>query len=257
MGSATTTKSTAPSPTNPRGQRRHAVAAGEAKVRELNSAVAVDENVGGLQISVDDAFAVEIVDAPHELVANVLPLRVLQNVGFDDCVHVRLLQLESHVQIDVVEAADNVQQFNDIHVVEAEEQHRLAIGPLRVGVVGKGIKNLFERDEFARAAINGLPHDAIGAAANVPNDFVPPLDVRIHLQIHRHSSHPHVLYSSKDFLRGVCLRMLRSLTVIAHAGSFCFGKNALLSDVFCERALHKTLVLHLLKYLAVSLVAMG
>lgn len=77
---------------------------GEAKVTDLQVAVLVDENVGRLQVPVDDASRVNILEAAENLVEEVLDELLLQWSRREETVEVGAQELGD--KVDVLEGRD-------------------------------------------------------------------------------------------------------------------------------------------------------
>jgi len=76
------------------------VASGKAEITNLEFTALVEENVTGLEITMDDVGGVEVEAATEELVHEVLHVLVREFLsGVDHSVHVRLHQLRDDVNI--------------------------------------------------------------------------------------------------------------------------------------------------------------
>jgi len=76
------------------------------------------------------------------------------------------LTVKHEVDVAVVLGAHDVEQAHDGVVArELLQVHDLAEGALRVRRVSERIEALLQRDDVLRAAVNGLPHDAVGLRA--------------------------------------------------------------------------------------------
>ena len=85
--------------------------------------------------------------------------------------------LEDEVDVEVVLRADHVAQRDDVDVApELQEVRDLAVRALRVARGRKGVEALLQRDDAPlAAALDALPDDAVGAAAEAAADVDAPL----------------------------------------------------------------------------------
>mmetsp|Transcript_53348 Transcript_53348/g.108529 ORF Transcript_53348/g.108529 Transcript_53348/m.108529 type:complete len:356 (+) Transcript_53348:57-1124(+) len=156
--------------------RQHGAASGgrlgqrtaQAEVTQLHVAVGVEEQVGGLDVPVEQLCSVHVVQRLQQLVAHILLVDVLQDVGADDVVQIRFHIVEHKVDVLVVLRTDNVQQPDDVVVAtELLEVHDLTERALGVRGVAEGVEALLERYRVAGTAVHGFPHNAVGPLAQL------------------------------------------------------------------------------------------
>jgi len=159
----------------------------ETKVTDLEKTVAVKEEVGGLQITVDDASAVEVLEGLEELVDDELLVHLFEDVCADDGVKIGLHVLEHEVDIAVVLGLHNIQQLEDVLMIaELLKEHDLTEGSLCIGGVLEGIKDLLHSDDFASLYRHSLPHNTVSALTNALLNLITSRDLFVQLFRCRH-----------------------------------------------------------------------
>ena len=119
------------------------------------------------------------------LVHDVLLVDLLQDVGADDRVQVRLHVLEDQVDVAVIVRFEHVLELHDVLVVaHLLQEDDLAEGALGVRRVLKRVKDLLQRHHILRLLIVRLPHDAIRALPKLLSDLVLPQHVLVYLLAH-------------------------------------------------------------------------
>jgi len=88
----------------------------EPEVADADVAVGVEQQVGGLDVAVEQAGGVHEEEGAQELVDDVLLVDLLEDVRPDHGVQVRLHKLENQVQVAVVLGPDNIDQADDVIV---------------------------------------------------------------------------------------------------------------------------------------------
>ncbi|WVZ69484.1 hypothetical protein U9M48_018260, partial [Paspalum notatum var. saurae] len=149
----------------------------KAKITNLELAVAVSQNVLGLEVPVEDTCGVDVLHASEQLVEEelvVLGREVV--VGLDDLVEVGLHELEDDV--DVAELAargreHDVLDLDDVRVAQQAEQLDLAEDAGGVGDVLEDVVDLLDGDALAGAGVDGGGDDAVAALADHLGDLVP------------------------------------------------------------------------------------
>ena len=102
-------------------------------------------------------------------------------VGGDDREEVRLHVLENEVHVLVRLGLDHLQHPDQVVVPRQLGQvHDLAVGPLRVDRVAKGLVALLERHQLTRALLDRFPHHAVGAHRQALAELIPPQHVLLH-----------------------------------------------------------------------------
>ena len=143
---------------------------GQAEVAYLEQAVAVDEQVAGLDVAVDDARRVEVLDAAQYLVEEELDVVLGEHLRTgDDLVQVGLHELGENV--DLVEEVghgrlEHVDRVQDVVVLEHAEHLDLAEDALGRDDRLEDVGHLFERHATTRARIGHRPDDAERAVAD-------------------------------------------------------------------------------------------
>lgn len=135
------------------------------EVADLEVALLVDQEVGRLEVAVDDAAAVEVLDALEQLVQHVGHVVVAEVVGADDGVQVRV-----HVLLDEVDLAEalegrgllDVEDLDDVRVVEALEELHLAQGAQTEEVPLERL-DLLDGDHLVAVVPVPDRHHAVGA----------------------------------------------------------------------------------------------
>lgn len=159
---------------------------GKAKVADLEVAFLVDQEVGRLEVAVDDAAAVQVLDALEQLVEQVGHVVVAQVVGADDGVQVGV-----HVLLDEVDLAEaletggllDVEDLDDVRVVEALEELDLAQGPQAEEVPLKGL-DLLDGHELLAVVAVADGDDAVGALSDDAEHLVVPDVEHVGLFLH-------------------------------------------------------------------------
>ena len=96
-------------------------------------ALLVEQDVGGLLISVDDVGRVEVLGCLEQLVHDVLLVYVLEDgLAFDHVVQVGFHVLEDEVDVTVVVGLDDIVQLDDVRVLaEFLQENNLAVCSLK------------------------------------------------------------------------------------------------------------------------------
>lgn len=124
----------------------------EAKVADLELAVAVDEQVARLEVAVDHVRRVDVLDAAEELVEEELDVQVAEGLAAaHDLVQVRLHGL--HVEVDLVVPVPDIVEVNQPRQVlvfsKVPQQRDLAQRPARQDGLVEDARDALDR--------NGLP----------------------------------------------------------------------------------------------------
>ena len=136
-------------------------------------ALRIEEDVGGLEVAVQNISRVEVLETLHDLVDDVLFVDVLEDARSDHRVHVDLHCFEHEVDVLVVLRPDNILQPDDVLVVpQFLQEEDLAESALRVCRVLKGIEILLESDCVAIALVRGLPDDPVGPLSKLGSHLV-------------------------------------------------------------------------------------
>ncbi|KAL7546593.1 hypothetical protein ACHAWF_009924, partial [Thalassiosira exigua] len=142
--------------------------AAQPEVAKLRGAVGVDQDVRRLHVAVQQPRAVDVLEAPQELIRHVSNVHWFQDPGLDHPREVRLDVLERDVQVPVVVRAVDAQDLHDVLVSrQRPEVHDLPKRALGVDVAAERLEALFEGDREALASVHGLPDDAVRALADL------------------------------------------------------------------------------------------
>ena len=97
---------------------------------------------------------------------------LLEDVGPDHGVEVRLHVVEYDVDVLVVVGADVVELLDDVLVVQLREEDDLAEGPLGIGGVVEGIEDLLHRHNLVPLPVYRLSDHSVGPLAQLSDDLV-------------------------------------------------------------------------------------
>ena len=141
--------------------------AGHPEVADLELAVAVDEEVARLEVAVEDASRVDVLESPQDLVQEVLGVFIAEGLhGVYDVVKVALHQVQNYVHVlegrSVFGRLHHVQDGDDVLVAEVAEDLELAVGPLGDGRYLEYLGHLLDGDAEARAVVHGGAHHPVG-----------------------------------------------------------------------------------------------
>jgi hypothetical protein len=162
----------------------HAKGAREAKVGQLQVALAVDEQVLRLQVAVQHAVAVAVAHTEHQLqheLAHNLGAHAhaldrlagpdgvglaaaagLDRLGLDELLQVQVQELEDEVQLVAV-GVDDVQQADNVDVVHLLQKGDFADGGAGHAFVLGLETDLLEGDRLVVDEVRGAVDDAVGA----------------------------------------------------------------------------------------------
>ena len=117
---------------------------GQTKVGDLAVAFAVQQDVGGFLVPVDDVARVQVLRGAEQLVHDVALVNILQDVALPNhVVEVRVHELEDQVEVAVILRPMDVEQLDNVGVVaEGLEESDLPERPLGIRLVSEGVKDL-------------------------------------------------------------------------------------------------------------------
>ena len=102
------------------------------------------------------------------LVNDILLMNVLQNVGSDDRVQVRIHEIENQVYISIVFRPNHILKSNDVFVtIQFLQEDNLPEGSLRISSVLKCVEILLECDNLLGSFVNSLPDDTVSSLAEL------------------------------------------------------------------------------------------
>ena len=143
----------------------------ESEVAKFGLAVLINEDVGRLEVPVDEVGVVEVEDGFGNLVDDELLVPFLQlgrlAVLPDQLVQVDVHVLEHQVDVFVVAGWDHALQADDVRVLQLPQEHDFAVGALRVGGVGEGVEVFFECLGDLAATLLHLPNMPVGTASDL------------------------------------------------------------------------------------------
>lgn len=170
------------------GSQRHAKRAGETEIGQLQVALLVNEQVLGLQVAVQNAVGVAVLDAltelEHELSddivtqTEVLEVRrralgeglatatVTHGQGFHVLLEIEVEELENEVELVAV-GVDDVEQADNVDILHLLEEGDLADSGAGNALIFGLETNLLERDDAAAVGqVSGFVDYAIGTFTN-------------------------------------------------------------------------------------------
>ena len=137
----------------------------------------VDEDVGGLDVAVDEVGGVQVVEGLGDLVGDEAAVLLLEEVLADERVEVDVHEFEEDVDVLVAGRANDLPQLHDVGVAEALQEHDLAVGALGVRGVLEGVEVLLQREALPRLPLHHLPHDPVRPAPQLLLHLEPPQDL--------------------------------------------------------------------------------
>lgn len=133
----------------------------------------IEEQIAGLEISVEQVGRVHVLQTLEALVDNVLLVDVLQDVGPDNCVQVRVHEIENQVDITVVFGSDDVLESNDVFVpIKLLQEYDLSESTLGICCILEGVEVLFKGHDLFGPFVNGFPDNTVGSLAKFLEDFI-------------------------------------------------------------------------------------
>lgn len=164
-----------------RGHQRVNIGARQSKVANFEVAVAVDEQVAGLQVAMEDTARVDVLKASQNLVQEELNVLVAEHlIGFNDLSQVGFHQVRHDVQlIEILQRTWLQNAFDREHVFVVEESHdfQLAQRPQRENLVLESLFDFFDGNQVLSFVLNrvilGSHHHAIRARAHRLQNIVP------------------------------------------------------------------------------------
>lgn len=112
------------------------VGVGEAEVDQLEGAVEINEQILGLEVPVDDAELVQVLDAGDELPEELAGLMLLQPFLFYDHLEELPLGHVLHHQEELLWSLNYLVQLNDVWVPDLLQNVDFSSDPLDIGHVG-------------------------------------------------------------------------------------------------------------------------
>lgn len=137
----------------------------QAKVTDFEITVLIDENVGRLEVTMNDAGGVDILETAKNLVEEILDELLLQGPGGEKTMKVGAKELRD--KVDVLQRGyEDVVKTDDILVLEVLEKFELTIGSLCEDRGGKGLHDLFDGNRLARELVLCRAYKAKSAHTN-------------------------------------------------------------------------------------------
>ena len=116
---------------------------------------------------------VHVLETLKALVNDILFMNVLQNVGSDDRVQIRIHKIKHQVNISVVFRPNHILKPDDVFMaIQLLQEDNFPKCPLRIRGVLKSIKILLKCDNLLGAFVNGLPDNTVGSLAELLENLV-------------------------------------------------------------------------------------
>mmetsp|Transcript_35640 Transcript_35640/g.57417 ORF Transcript_35640/g.57417 Transcript_35640/m.57417 type:complete len:443 (+) Transcript_35640:359-1687(+) len=146
---------------------------GQSEVADLHLAVGVEQNVRRLDVAVQHLSRMHELERLEELIDDVLLVNLLQDVGTDYRMQIRLHVVADEVNVLIIVGLEHIQQPYDVFVaVEFLQEHDLAESSLRIGGVLEGVEALLQGNNLASLFVDGFPDDTVSSASKLLNDLV-------------------------------------------------------------------------------------
>ena len=147
-------------------------------------AVGVDEDVGGLEVPVDDFCGMQVFHAPEYLVHDEAVVDVLEDLLPDRVVQVRLHVLENEIEVLVVVGADHAVQLYYVLVAQLVQVADLPVGALGVDRVLEGVEYLLQGECCPALPLAHLPHVPVRPRTHLLRQAVASQNVALNLFCH-------------------------------------------------------------------------
>ena len=136
------------------------------KVRQLDLTLFIYQNIGWLQVPVDDLRRVNILESTQQLPSNIADLDIAATAGTDHSVQIGIHELKNYVDIDFIWCFTQVYYVDDVFVIaHFLIQKYLPISSLCICIICESIKYFFYRNDSGSLLLNSFPDDAIGSLA--------------------------------------------------------------------------------------------
>ncbi len=117
--------------------------AGETEIADLEIAILVYENVAWLEITVDDACRVDVLETTENLVQEVLDKLLLERSARQETVQIGTEKFGN--EVNVFERRDeDIAEADDVLVTDVLEQFELTVGTLGENGSGEGLHDLLD-----------------------------------------------------------------------------------------------------------------
>mmetsp|Transcript_47145 Transcript_47145/g.123707 ORF Transcript_47145/g.123707 Transcript_47145/m.123707 type:complete len:274 (-) Transcript_47145:40-861(-) len=171
------------------------------KVSNLEDAVLIEQQIRRLQVPMQHAGGVAVLEGLQRLVDNELLVHWLEDIGPHHRVQVGLHEVEDEVDILIVVCLVEVAQLDDVgvsdpaagwfgrgaittvedlHALKHQQVRDLAEGTLRISLVLKCVKDLLDRDDLLGFLVDRLEDDGVGTLAEFLLNIVLSSDVLVH-----------------------------------------------------------------------------
>ena len=152
----------------------------EAEIADLEVAVLVDQDVAGLEVAVDDARGVHVLETTQDLIQKVLHELLLERPRLQQPVQIRPLQLGDEVDV-LQRRQEDILQSDQVLVSEMLQQLEHPVRALREHRRRKRLHDLLDGD--------GLLREVVGRRAHQPECTHPNrVQVRVPVRDLKHSS---------------------------------------------------------------------
>ncbi len=107
---------------------------------------------------------VHVLEALEYLINDVLLVDVLEDIGADNCVKIRVHKVEDQIDVPIVLGANDILQADDILMTgQLLQEDNLSKSTLGIRCVLEGIEVLLERHYILGLLVDSFPHDTVGA----------------------------------------------------------------------------------------------
>ena len=147
----------------------------EAKVANLEVACCVQQQVAGLQVTVENIGRVDVLESPENLIKKVADVVITESLGLEQLVEVSLHQALDNVDITQtvdVDWTEDIAYVYDIFVLKPVQDLDLPEGSLAVSLVLKRA-DLLDGDLALGLDVHGGHDHAVGALPDVLEVEVP------------------------------------------------------------------------------------
>jgi len=150
---------------------------GKAKVANLQIAVLVDENVGGFEVTVDNASGVDVFQTTQDLVEEVLDELLLKRARGEEAVQVGAQELGDNIHV-LERGNEDIAETDDVLMAQVLEQLQLTVCALGQDRRAEWLHNLLDCNRRGSELILGRAYKPEGAHAHRLQIRVPARDLK-------------------------------------------------------------------------------
>ena len=144
----------------------------ETEVAHFDVAVGVEEDVGGLDVSVEELGRVKVLESLEQLPGDVLLVNISEDACSYHSMEVCLHMVKGEVDVSIILSLDDMLKTNDILVAAEQLQvHDFPEGPLGVHAVSEGVEALLQGHHGSGPLLDGFPHHSVGTLAQSLTDL--------------------------------------------------------------------------------------